>query len=56
MVYKHAFVAAFAFILSVVKILLKGEVGGHALYIVMKITLSIMEKSWNHVFEFLWEP
>ena len=31
--YKHASVAAFAFMLSVVKILLKGEVGGSALNI-----------------------
>ena len=43
-----------AFMLSLVKMLLKGEVGGHALnshgnYIVM-------EKSWNFVFEFLREP
>ena len=44
--------------LSVVKVLLKGEVGGHALnshgnYIVD----TVMEKSWNCVFfEFLWEP
>ena len=41
--------------LSVVKMLLKGEVGGCALnshgnYIVDH------EKSWNCVFEFLWEP
>ena len=35
------------------------EVGGHALKIVMEITLLIREnheKSWNCVFEFLWEP
>ena len=43
-----------AFMLSVVK-LLKGEVGDHALHY-MEITLLIMEKSWNCVFEFLWEP
>ena len=42
--------------LSIMKMLLKGEVGGHALKIVMKITLLIMKKSWNCVFEFLWEP
>ena len=41
--------------LSVVKMLLKGEVGGHVLnshgnYIVDH------GKSWNCVFEFLWEP
>ena len=43
-----------AFMLSVVKMLLKGEVGGHALK-VMEITLLIMEyhvKAWNCVFEF----
>ena len=45
----------FAFILSVVKMPLKGEVGGHAYkshgnYIVDH------GKSWNLVFEFLWEP
>ena len=44
-----------ALMLSVVKMLLKGEVGGSALnshgnYIVDH------GKSWNHVFEFLWEP
>ena len=31
MVHKHASVAAFSFMLSVVKVLLKGEVGGCAL-------------------------
>ena len=31
MVYKHAVVAAFHFMLSVVKMLLKGEAGGRAL-------------------------
>ena len=41
--------------LSMMKMLLKGEVGGHALnshgnYIVDH------GKSWNYVFEFLWEP
>ena len=44
-----------SFVLSVVKMLLKGEVGGSALkshgnYIVDR------GKSWNCVFEFLWEP
>ena len=44
-----------AFMLSLVKMLLKGNVGGHALnnhwnYIVDH------RKSWNCVFEFLWEP
>ena len=45
--------------LSMVKMLLKGEVGGCALnsngnYIVDHG--KIMEKSWNCGFEFLWEP
>ena len=48
-----------AFMLSVVKMLLNREVGGHALnshgnYIVDHG--KIMEISWNCVFEFLWEP
>ena len=60
MVYKHAYSITLlllhsTFMLSVLKMSQKGEVGGHALnrhgnYIV------IMEKSWNCVFEFLWEP
>ena len=50
--------------LIVVKMLLKREVGGHVFnkLIVMEITLlimenhgKIMEKSWNCIFEFLWE-
>ena len=49
-----------AFMLSLVKMLLKGEVGGCALIeIVMEITLLIMEihgKPWNCVFKFLWQP
>ena len=53
MVYKHAVVSAF--MLSMVKLLLKGEVGvcalnSHGNYIVDH------GKSWNHAFEFLWEP
>ena len=45
--------------LSLVKMLLKGEVGdcalnSHGNYIVDRG--KIMEKSWNCVFEFLWEP
>ena len=40
--------------LSVVKMLLKREVGGRALNS-NGITSLIMEKSWNSVFEFLWE-
>ena len=44
-----------AFTLSVVRMLLKGEVGGpvlnsHGNYIVDH------GKSWNCIFEFLWEP
>ena len=59
MVYKHAYLNTLllllsAFMLSVVKIPLKGEVVGRALnrhgnYIVDH------GKSWNCVFEFLWE-
>ena len=53
--FKYITVAAFRIYLSVVKMPLKGEVGGHALkshgnYIVD------CEKSWNCVFEFMWEP
>ena len=55
MVYKHVVVAAFHNMLSMVKMLLKREVGGCALnshgnYIVDH------GKSWNCDFEFLWEP
>ena len=56
MVYKHAvFLLLSAFMLSVVKLLLKGEVGvcalnSHGNYIVYRGI------SWNCVFEFLWEP
>ena len=60
MVYKHAYLNILlslhsGFMLCVVKSPLKGEVGGCALnshgnYIVDH------EKSWNCVFEFLWEP
>ena len=60
MVYKHAYLNTLlllhsAFMLTVVKMLLKGEVGGDALnshgnYIVDH------GKSWNCVFEFLLEP
>ena len=58
MVYKHAYLNTLllmqsAFMLSVVKIRLKGEVGGYAL---ISHGNYIMEKSWNCVFEFLWEP
>ena len=60
MVCKHGYLNTLlllnsAFMLSMVKIPLKGEIGGHALnshgnYIVDH------GKSWNCVFEFLWEP
>ena len=60
MVYKHAFLNILlllhsAFMLCVLKLPLKGTVGGRALdshgnYIVDH------GKSWNCVFEFLWEP
>ena len=60
MVCKHAYLNTLlllhsAFMLSVVKMLLKGEVADHALnshrnYIVDH------GKSWNCVFKFLWEP
>ena len=58
--YKHAKLNTLhllhsAFMLSMEKMPLKGEVSGHALkchgnYIVYH------GKSWNHVVEFLWEP
>ena len=48
-IYKHAVVAAFSILLSVVKMPLKGEVGGQYL-IVMGIILLIME---NHGIVFL---
>ena len=64
MVYKHACLIIVlllhsTFMLFVVKMQLKGEVGGCALnsfgnYI--NDLWKIMEKSWNCVFEFLWEP
>ena len=49
-----------AFMLSVVKLLLKGEVkvfslNSHGNYIVAH-EWKIMEKSWYCFFEFLWEP
>ena len=60
MVYKNAYLNRLlllhsAFMLSVVKMPLKGEVGGrtlnsHGNYIVDH------GKSWNCVFKFLWEP
>ena len=58
MVYKHVYLITLlllhtAFMLSMVKIPLKGEVGGHAV-IVMEITLSIMEKN-GKIMEFFCE-
>ena len=55
MVYKHAYLNTFlllhsTFMLSVVKITLKGEVG-----IVMEITLLIMENHGIVFFDFMWE-
>ena len=44
-----------AFMLSVVKMQLKGEVGGHALNGHGNCIVD-HGKSWNCVFEFLWEP
>ena len=53
MVYKHAVVAAF--VLRVVKMLLKEEVGGSALNS-HGSNIADHGKWWNCVFEFLWEP
>ena len=44
-----------AFMLSVVKMLLKGEVGSCALHSHGNYIVD-HGKSWNCVFEFLWEP
>ena len=63
--YKHAYLNTLlfvhsAFVLSVVKMPLKGEVGSCALNshgnCFVDLTWKIMEKSRNCVFEFLWEP
>ena len=64
MVYKHAYFNTLlllhsAFLLNVVKRPLNGDVEGHSLnshgnYIVDHGKL--WKKSWNCVFEFLWEP
>ena len=63
MVYKHAYLNILMLLhsvlmLHVVKMALKGEAGGHALnshgnYIVDHG--KSWKKSWNYVFEFLWE-
>ena len=55
MVYKHAVVAGFRIYAQRGEVAAKGRLES-AHYIVMEITLLIMEKSWNCVFEFLWEP
>ena len=57
MVYKHAYLNTLlllhsTFMLCLVKMVFKGEVGGGALNSHGKI----IEKSWNCVFKFLWEP
>ena len=64
MVYKHAYLNTllllhYVFMLSVVTMGLKGEVGGYALNSHGNFIVDhgkIMEISWNCVFEFLWEP
>ena len=64
MVYKHAYLDTLvllhpAFMVSVVKMPLKGEVGGRTLNIIMEIRLLIMEnhgKIMELCFKFLWEP
>ena len=53
--FKFVTVAVFRIYLSVLKMPLKGEVGGHSL---KSHGNNIVDhgKSWNCVFEFLWEP
>ena len=57
--FKYITVAAFHIYAEHVKMSLKGEVGGHALYshgtYIVEYGKS-WKKSWNCVFEFLWEP
>ena len=60
MVYKHAYLITLlllhsAFMPSVMKMPLKGEVGGHALNSHGNYNVD-HGNSWNCVFEFLWEP
>ena len=55
MVFKHAVVTAFRIYAQCGEVLLKGEVGGHALSIHGNYIFD-HRKSWNCVFEFLWEP
>ena len=64
MVYKHAYLNTFlllhsTFMLSVMKMLLKGEVGGHALNIHVNSIVDhgkSWKNPWNCVFKFLLEP
>ena len=60
MVYKHAYLNTLlllhsTFVLSMGKMTLKGEVEGHALNSHGNCIVD-HGKSWNCVFEFLWEP
>ena len=60
MVYKHAYLKTSLllhseFMLRVMKMALKGEVGGHALIGHRNRNVN-HGKSWNYVFEYLWEP
>ena len=60
MICKHAYLNTLlllhsVFMLSVVKMPLKGDVGGHALNSHGNDNVD-RKKSWNCVFEFLWEP
>ena len=60
MVYKHAYLNILlllhsTFMLCAVKMPLKGEVGGSALNSLGNYVVE-HGKSWNCVFEFLWEP
>ena len=53
-IFKYITVPAFRIMLSVVKMSLKGEVGSHALNSLGNYIVD-HGKSWNCVFEFLWE-
>ena len=56
--FKYITITAFHIYFSVVKMPLKGEVGGHILKSHGNNIIDhgkIIEKSWNCVFEFLWE-
>ena len=54
--FKNITVAAFHIYAQHVKMSLTGEVGGHALYSHGNSMIANHGKSWNCVFEFLWEP